>query len=59
VDIGIQQGQSHLTEGVGDIGLRELPVTAKVLEGLLEFIGKAGKHGGVKSRDEGRNVESL
>jgi hypothetical protein len=33
-------------------------VTAEVLKGLLELVCKLGKHGGVKSRDEGRNARA-
>ena len=45
MDVGIQQGQAHLPQGVGDIGLGEPSVTTEVLEGLLKLVGKTGKHG--------------
>ena len=44
VNIRIEQRQSHLTQGVGDIRLGEPSVTTKVLEGLLKLIGEVGKH---------------
>jgi len=38
IDVSLQQPHAHLAHGVRDVRLRDLPVTAKILENILQFI---------------------
>jgi hypothetical protein len=45
VDIGIEQGESNLAEGVRDIRFADLALAAEVFENILKFIRESAKHG--------------
>ena len=40
MDVGLQQRQTNLPQGVIDICLRDGPMTAEILEDVLKFVGK-------------------
>ncbi len=40
MDVGLKQRQANLPQGVVDVRLRDSPMTAEILEDVLEFVGK-------------------
>gem|GEM_PF-6377551 len=44
VDVGFQQGQAHLSQGLGDVALRELAVALEPLESQGQPIAEVVKH---------------
>lgn len=44
VNVGIEQSQTDLAQGVGNVRLGEPTVTPEVLEGLLKLVGEIGEH---------------
>jgi hypothetical protein len=45
VNVGFEQGQADLTQGVLEISFGELPLAAEVLKNPLEFFGETIEHG--------------
>jgi hypothetical protein len=45
VDIGIEQSESNLAEGVRDIRFADLALATEVFENILKFIRESAKHG--------------
>ena len=48
VDVGLEEGETDLAHGVGDVLGRDGALAAEVLEGALEFVGEGFKHGWFK-----------
>lgn len=46
IDVGFEEGEADVAEGVADIGLRNLPETAEIAEDVLESRAQRVKHGG-------------
>src|SRR5438094_346575 len=44
IDIGLEQGQSHLPHSIVDIGFTDRSVTAEILENILKLFTKLRKH---------------
>ncbi len=44
VDVGLQQGQAHLAQGLAHLGLAELAVAFQAFEDLGQFVGESVKH---------------
>src|SRR5581483_3614630 len=44
IDIGLQQGEPDLAQGISDIGLGNFAEAAQVLEGILEFAAQRVEH---------------
>ncbi len=45
VDIGLQEGPCRtFPQGIGDVLFTDAPQAAQVLENVLKFVGKSGKH---------------
>jgi hypothetical protein len=40
MDISLKQRQAHLAQSVIDVCLRDCPMTAEILEDVLELVGK-------------------
>jgi hypothetical protein len=40
MDIGLEQRQADLAQGISDVCLRDAPMPAEILEDVLEFVGK-------------------
>ena len=44
VDVGFEEGEADLAEGVGDVLVGDGALTAEGLEGTLEFVAEVFKH---------------
>ena len=44
VDVGFEQGEADLAEGVGDVLVGDGALAAEGLEGALEFVAEIFKH---------------
>src|ERR1700736_2558332 len=47
IDIAFHQSEPHLSQRMVDVGLADLPVTAKVLENFLQLVTQLRKHGSI------------
>ena len=46
LDVGLEEGEADLAEGVGDVFFGDFPDAAEVAEGFVERVGEGGKHDG-------------
>ena len=44
VDVGLEEGESDLAEGFGDVVVGDGALAAEIFEGTLEFVGEVFKH---------------
>src|SRR5476651_2054700 len=60
VDVGGEESEAHLTDGIGDVGFAELAVAAQRLKDALKlFLEEIETHGGVSLKGSWAGVESL
>ncbi len=55
VDVGLEEGEADLAHGDVDVILREAPLAAELVEGVLESVGQAVEHGTPIPRPPGRD----
>jgi hypothetical protein len=51
INIRVQERHADIAQGIGHIGLRDFPQSAKVAEGILQFLAQGIEHGGNLKRD--------
>ncbi len=44
IDVGLQQGQPHLPQGLPHLGLGEVPLAFELLKDLGQLVGESVKH---------------
>ena len=59
VDVGFEEGEADLAEGVGDVLVGDGALAAEGLEGTLEFVAKVFKHTDVSLAAGGQGVYRL